>query len=397
MEGTRLPLELYRPIIESVDSKSALCALSRVCRMINEEANRVLYSHFASHPRGVPIRLSRPLNPPPTHPKLGCYLKSLELDVLAIAMEDQIRMSIDPDNQDPLVWSLYADLLKRCNMLVSLTLLDIPPAFPRTCPTLNLLEHVPPTIEHVSVVMFNSATSSGAIFLEFLERQPNLRSIHLDKPMQLNLVARPLPVPLRSLRKISAFNSWDARVLAKGCMPVNLKAMLFSMATAFKDPQWSQEILEHVEWIFMPYVMFPAAWDTVKPFKNIRFFGIFQFTLQEVSLLPPSFVRMFTLTLIIQEDEGSRVLAELPTLESVSIMFPPGPNWNDKDCQAIQAVRTADNVIAGHPGIRTAHMVQSSMRPTDLCILLEKDESNIGWKLSRFKEGSTISDLWAEL
>ena len=78
-------------------------------------------------------------------------------------------------------------------------------------------------------------------------------------------------------------------------------------------------------------------------------------------------------------------------------MFPPGPNWNDKDCQAIQAIRTADKVIAGHPRIQTAHMVQSSMRPMDLCILLRKDESKIGWKLSRFKEGSTIRDLWADL
>ena len=44
----------------------------------------------------------------------------------------------------------------------------------------------------------------------------------------------------------------------------------------------------------MPYVMLPAAWDIVNPLRNIRFFGIFQFTLQEVSsilsslvLLPP--------------------------------------------------------------------------------------------------------------
>ena len=106
---------------------------------------------------------------------------------------------------------------------------------------------------------------------------------------------------------------------------------------------------------------------------------------------------MFTLTPIVQEDDGRRVLAELPTLESVSIMFPPGPNWNDKDCQAIQAVRTADKVIAGHPRIQRAHMVQSSMSPTDLCILLQKDKSDIGWELSRFKEGSTIRDLWADL
>lgn len=106
---------------------------------------------------------------------------------------------------------------------------------------------------------------------------------------------------------------------------------------------------------------------------------------------------MSTLTPIVQEDEGQRVLAELPTLESVSLIFPPGPNWNDKDCQAIQAIRTADNVIADHPKIKTAYMVQSSMRPTDLCILLRKDKSNIGWELSRFKEGSTIRDLWVEL
>lgn len=106
---------------------------------------------------------------------------------------------------------------------------------------------------------------------------------------------------------------------------------------------------------------------------------------------------MFTLTPTLQEDEGHLVLAQLPTLESVSIMFSPGPNWNDKDCQAIEAVRTADNVIADHPKIRTAYMVQSSMCPTDLCILLQKDESSIGWKLSRFKYGATIGDLWAEL
>lgn len=244
----------------------------------------MLYSHFASHPRNVPIRLSRPLNPPPSHSKLGRYLKSLELDLQAIAMEDQIRMGIDPDTQDPPMWSLYVDLFKRCRMLVSLTLLDIPPVSRQTRPALNLLKHIPPTIEHLSVVILNSSTGSGATLLEFLELQPNLQSIHLDKPMQLKFVARPSPVLLHSLRKISAFDPWDAEALAKNCAPVHLKAMLFSMATSFfKDLQWSQEILEHVEWVFMPYVMLPAAWDTVKPFRNIRFFGIFQFTPQEVS------------------------------------------------------------------------------------------------------------------
>jgi len=266
--------------------------------------------------------------------------------------------------------------------------------------TLNLLKLIPPTIEHVSVVLFNSATGSGAMLLESLEHQPNLRSIHLDKPMQLDLVARPSQVPLRSLRKISAFTSWDAHALAKNCVPVNLKAMLFSMSTTFQDLHWSQEILEHVEWLFMPYVMLPAAWDTVKPFKNIRFFGIFQFTPQEVSSIPPhpSFLHHISILIpVVQEDEGCCVLAELPTLESVSIIFTPGPHWSDEECQAIQAIRTADNVIADHPRIQTAYMVQSSMRPTDLCILLQKDESSVGWKLSRFKEGSTIRDMWAEL
>ena len=400
MEGTRLPVELYRPIVERVDSKPALCNLSRVCRVMNEETNRVLYSHFASHPRDVPIRLSRPLNPPPSHSKLGRYLKSLELDLVAIAMEDHIRMDIDPDTQDPPIWSLYADLLKRCHNLVSLTLVDIPDCHSQNRPTLDLLKLIPPTIEHVSVVLSTSATRSGAILLEFLERQPNLQSIHVNKPMQLNFVARSSPVHLRSLRKISAFSPMDAHVLAKICISTNLKAMIFSMATTFKDLQWAQETLENVEWLFMPHVMFPAAWDTVKPFKNIRFFGIFQFISEEVSpilLHLCSFHQMFTLTPIVQEDEGRRVLAELPTLESVSIMFPPGPDRNDKGCQAIQAIRTADKVIAGHPRIRTAYMVQSSMRTTDLCILLQKDESHIGWKLSRFKEGSTIRDLWADL
>ncbi len=397
MEGTRLPVELYRPIVERVDSKPALCTLSRVCRIMNEETNRLLYSHFASPPRDVPIRLSRPLNPPPSHSKLGRYLKSLELDLLAIAMD---RMDIDPDTQDPPIWSLYADLLKRCHMLVSLTLLDIPDSISQNRPTLDLLKLIPPTIEHVSVVLSTSATRSGGILLEFLERQPNLQSIHVNKPMQLNFVARSSPVHLRSLRKISAFSPRDAYVLAKICISTNLKAMIFSMATTFKDLQWSQETLEHVEWLFMPHVMFPAAWDTVKPFKNIRFFGIFQFISEEVSpilLYLCFFHQTFTLTSIAQEDEGRRVLAELPTLESVSIMFPPGPDRNDKGCQAIQAIRTADKVIAGHPRIQTAYMVQSSMRTTDLCILLQKDESHIGWKLSRFKEGSTIRDLWADL
>jgi len=125
MEGTRLPLELYRPIVERVDSKTALCALSRVCSTMHEETNRVLYSHYAPHPRDVPIRLSRPLNPAPSHSKLGRYLKSLELDLQAIAMEDQIRKDIDPDTQDPPIWTLYADLLKRCHMLVSLTLYQV--------------------------------------------------------------------------------------------------------------------------------------------------------------------------------------------------------------------------------------------------------------------------------
>ena len=290
MEGKRLPLELYRPIIEDVDSKPALCALSRVCRVMNEETNRVLYSHFASHPRDVPMRLSRPLNPPPSHSKLGRYLKSLELDLQAIAMEDEIRMGIDPDTQDPPIWSLYADLLKRCHMLVSLTLFDIPPVSPHTRPTLNLLKLIPPTIEHVSVVPFNSATMSGAMLLEFLEHQPNLQSIHVEKPMQLNLVARPSPIPLLSLRKISTFSPWDGQALAMDCITGNLKAMLFSMATAFKDEQWSRETLEHIQWIFMPYVMLPAAWDMVKPFRNVRFFGSFQFTPQEVSSVPYSFV-----------------------------------------------------------------------------------------------------------
>lgn len=288
MEGMRLPLELYRPIIESVDSKPTLCALSRACRMMNEETNRVLYSHFASHPRDVPMRLSRPLNPSPIHSKLGRYLKSLELDLLAIAMEDQIRMGIDPETQDPPIWSLYADLLKRCHMLVSLKLLDIPADTPQTRPTLNLLKLIPPTIQRVSVVLRNSATQSGAILLEFLERQPNLQSIHLDRPMQLNLVACPSPVHLRSLRKISACSPWDAQALAKHCIPANLKAMLFSMATTFKDLQWAPETLEHVEWVFMPYIVVPTAWDTLKPFKNIRFFGIFQFI--SVSSILLSFV-----------------------------------------------------------------------------------------------------------
>lgn len=283
MENTRLPVELYRPIVEKIDSKPALCALSRVCRTMNEETNRVLYSHYASHPRDVPLRLSRPLNPPPSHSKLGPYLRSLELDLQAIAMEDQIRMDIDPDTQDPSVWSLYADLLKRCHMLVSLTLLDIPPVSLQTRPTLNLLELIPPTIEHLSVVIFNSALGSGATLLEFLERQPNLQSIHLDRLMQLSIVTPPPSVNLRSLRKISAFSPRDAEALMKNCAPVSLKAMLFSMVITFKDTQWSRDILEHVEWIFMPYVMLPAAWDIVKPLRNVRFFGIFQFTPQEVS------------------------------------------------------------------------------------------------------------------
>jgi hypothetical protein len=250
----------------------------------------VLYSHFASHPRNVPIRFSRPLNPPPSHSKLGRYLKSLELDLLAIAMEDQIRLNVDPDTQDPPIWSLYADLLKRCHMLVSLTLLELPEPIPQALPTLNLLKLIPPTLEHVSAVLFNSAAWSGAILLEFLERQPNLQSIHLNKPMQLNLVAYPSPVHLHSLRKISTFSPWDAQALAKNCISTNLKAMLFSMPTTFKDLQWAQETLKHVEWVFMPYVLFPAAWDAVKPFKNIRFFGIFQFTSEEVSSILPSFV-----------------------------------------------------------------------------------------------------------
>jgi hypothetical protein len=400
MEGIHLPLELYRPIVERVDSKPALCALSRVCRMMNEETDRVLYSHFASHPRDVPMRLSRILNPSPTHSKLGRYLKSLELDLQAIAMEDEVRMGIDPDTQDPPIWSLYADLLKRCHILVSLTLLDIP-----LHPTLNLLNLIPPTIEHLSVVPPNSSMTSGAMLLVFLERQPNLRSIHLKRPMQLHQVAHPLAIPLRSLRKISIFSPCDGRVLAKGCAPVNLKAMLFSMTTTFDVLQWPQEVLEHIEWVFMPYVMLPAAWDTVKPFRNVRFFGIFQFTPQEVSSVPTSFAllrgssihQMIALTPISQEEEGRRVLAELPTLKSVSLIFPPGPNWNDKEIQAIQAIRTADNIIADHPKIQTAYMVQSSMSPMDLCILLRKDKSSIGWTLSRFKEGSTIRDLWAEL
>ena len=257
---------------------------------MNEETNRVLYSHFASHPRDVPIRLSRPLNPPPSHSKLGRYLKSLELDLLAIAMEDQIRMGIDPDTQDPPIWSLYADLLKRCHMLVSLRLMDIPAAYPQTHPTLNLLKLIPPTIQHVSAVLSNSATWAGAILLEFFECQPNLQSIELNQPMQLNLVACPSPIHLHSLRKISAFSPWDAQALAKSCIPSNLKAMIFSMSTTFKDVQWAEESLEHVEWVFMPYVMFPAAWDTVKPFKNIRYFGIFQFISEEVSSILPSFV-----------------------------------------------------------------------------------------------------------
>ena len=254
----------------------------------------MLYSHYASHPRDVPLRLSRPLNPPPSHSKLGRYLKSLELDLQAIAMEDQIRMSIDPDTQDPPIWSLYADLLKRCHMLVSLTLLDIPPVSFQTRPTLDLLELIPPTIEHLSVVLFNAAIESGATLLEFIERQPNLQSIHLDKLMQLEFVTPPPSVTLRSLRKISALSPWDAKVLTENCVPVSLKAMLFSLATTFKDTQWPWDILEHIEWIFMPHVMLPAAWDIVKPLRNIRFFGIFQFTPQEVSsmhsplvLLPP--------------------------------------------------------------------------------------------------------------
>jgi hypothetical protein len=286
MDDTRLPLELYRPIVERVDSKPALCALSRVCRMMNEETNRVLYSHFASHPRDVPIRLSRPLNPPPSHSKLGRYLKSLELDLLAIAMEDQIRMGIDPDTQDPPIWSLYADLLKRCHMLVSLTLIDIPPPFLHTRPTLNLLKLIPPTIEHVSVVLFNSTMGSGAMLLEFLECQPNLQSIHLDKPMQLNLVDARHQFLYAHYVKYQRSTRGMRRPWRRNCRPVNLKVMFFSMTPTFKDAQWPQDTLEHIEWIFMPYVMLPAAWDTVKPFRNVRFFGTFQFTAQEVSSMP---------------------------------------------------------------------------------------------------------------
>ncbi|KZV96550.1 hypothetical protein EXIGLDRAFT_833522 [Exidia glandulosa HHB12029] len=55
LQLSRLPLELYRPIVEAIDHRPALLTLTAVCTLLRAEAERVLYSTVELDPENEPL------------------------------------------------------------------------------------------------------------------------------------------------------------------------------------------------------------------------------------------------------------------------------------------------------------------------------------------------------